>query len=212
MTSTMAFSEIERVICFTPGTGVATPQGLRPVELLHPGDHVITRDNGIRTICWVGKKTLGAADTAQNPWLRPVLIRAGAFGDGIPETDIRVSPNHRMLLANQLAETMFGEREVLVPAKHLAGLPGVEWPRPAQGVTYVHVMFESHEVLLAGGTWSESFQPGGEALRGVGAAQRRELLALFPDLETEVGLGAYRSARISLRAHEARVLLAEIAS
>jgi len=209
VTSTMEFSEIERVICFTPGTGIATPRGIVPVEALRPGDRVITRDNGIREICWRGEKSLGADDLSRSQWLSPVLIRAGALGQGMPERDMWVSPNHRMLLANEMSEMMFGEREVLVAAKHLVGLDGVIWERPGAAVTYVHIMFENHEVILADGTWAESFQPGTEALRGVGAAQRRELLELFPELASESGRGAYRAARRSLREHEAQLLVAQ---
>jgi len=59
VTGTMSFVEIENVIpCFTPGTVIATPQGERLVEDLRPGDRVITRDNGIQEIAWIGSKTL----------------------------------------------------------------------------------------------------------------------------------------------------------
>ncbi|HSF92831.1 MAG TPA: Hint domain-containing protein, partial [Paracoccaceae bacterium] len=51
--------EIERVVaCFTPGTGIATPKGEVAVERLKKGDRVLTRDNGIQTIRWIGQKKL----------------------------------------------------------------------------------------------------------------------------------------------------------
>lgn len=206
LTHTLHFSEIERVICFTPGTQIATPEGCRPVEDLRPGDRVMTRDNGIRELCWTGRKDLTPAMLDANTQLRPVRIRKDSLGPGLPEQDMLVSPNHRMLLVSGMAEIMFGEREVLVPAKHMTRIPGVDRVGRAEGVSYVHVMCEQHEVILANGTWSESFQPGDEAMRAVEEAQRDELYALFPELEQAEGRARYLSARMTLRSHEAQAL------
>lgn len=203
---TLDFSEIERVICFTPGTLIATPEGVRPVESLRPGDRVMTRDSGIRELCWTGRKDLTPAMLEANAHLRPVLIRKDAFGPGLPDRDMMVSPDHRMLLVSQMAEMLFGDREVLVPAKHLTGLEGVDRVGHAPGVSYVHVMCEQHEVILANGTWSESFQPGDEALRAVEEAQRDELYSLFPELAQAEGRARYLSARMTLKSHEAQAL------
>lgn len=51
--------KIARVVaCFTPGTGIATPKGEVAFERLKKGDRVLTRDNGIQTIRWIGRKKL----------------------------------------------------------------------------------------------------------------------------------------------------------
>jgi hypothetical protein len=75
------------------------------------------------------------------------------------------------------------------------------------GVTYIHFMFAQHEVVLSDGAWTESFQPGDLSLKGVGNAQRNEILELFPELKTQEGLKAYSAARRSLKKHEARLLM-----
>ena len=199
------------VPCFTPGTLVATIRGERPVEDLRPGDRVITRDNGLQEIRWAGRRDLSARDLRAMPDLHPVLIRAGALSRGMPERDMLVSPNHRMLVASERAEIMFGEREVLVAAKHLTGLDGIDRAQ-VPSVTYIHLMFAHHQVILADGAWSESFQPGDYSLRGLGAAQRREILSLFPELASESGAEAYQAARLSLKSHEAALLVAETAA
>jgi hypothetical protein len=77
------------------------------------------------------------------------------------------------------------------------------------GVTYVHIMFERHEVVLSDGVWSESFQPGDHSLGGLGQGQRAEIFDLFPELATEAGVAGYCAARKSLKKHEARLLFAD---
>jgi hypothetical protein len=70
-------------------------------------------------------------------------------------------------------------------------------------------MFNRHEVLWADAVWSESFQPGDYPLRGVGDGSRKEILGLFPELGTQEGLADYQSARVSLKSHEAQLLVAQ---
>ncbi|MBD3663089.1 Hint domain-containing protein [Sulfitobacter aestuariivivens] len=192
--------------CFTPGTLIATPKGERKVEDLKVGDRVITRDNGIQEIRWVGSREMTEADLKRATHLRPVLIQQGALGHGLPERDMLVSPNHRVLVANDKTALYFEEREVLVAAKHLTGLEGVDVV-DVSNTTYIHIMFDHHEVILSDGAWTESFQPGDQSLMGVGNAQRQEILEIFPELATEKGIDAYASARKSLKKHEAAFLI-----
>lgn len=206
ITGRMDYSEIEQIIiCFTPGTRIATNRGEIAVETLEAGDRVFTRDNGSQSLRWVGRRDLTPAEMRANPEFHPVYIRAGALDKGLPERDLMVSPNHHMLLSSELSEVMFEEREVLVAAKHLTGLDGVDQVQ-ASSVSYIHLMFDQHEVVLADGAWTESFQPGDHSLRGIGDAQRDEILALFPELNTSAGLQNYGSARLSLKKHEAQLL------
>ncbi len=206
-TGTLQYSEIENLVpCFTPGTVIATPRGERLVEDLQVGDRIITRDNGLQEIRWIGQRQLTGQELCQAPHLKPVLIRAGALGHGLPERDTLVSPQHRVLINNDRAALYFEEREVLAAAKHLTGLDGVEIVE-ARAATYIHFMFDQHEVVLSNGSWTESFQPGEQVLDGMGAAQRGELYELFPELEEAEGLQAYQAARRSLKRHEARLLV-----
>jgi Ca2+-binding RTX toxin-like protein len=201
------YSEIEQIIvCFTPGTMIATDRGEVAVEALKPGMRVFTRDNGLQELRWTGRRDLGRAELEATPEFNPVLIRQGALGRGLPDRDMLVSPNHRMLITSDLAALMFDDREVLVAAKHLTTMEGVDIVQ-ANSVSYIHLMFDHHEVILGDGTWTESFQPGDLSLRGIGSEQRQEILSLFPELETVEGLEGYTSARRSLKAFEVRSLL-----
>lgn len=205
-TGTMSFFQIENVVpCFTPGTLIATPQGERRVEELDVGDRVITRDNGIQQIRWVGARAMSGEELKRAAHLRPVRIRQGALGTGLPERDMLVSPQHRVLLANDKTALYFDENEVLVAAKHLTKMDGVDVVDVAE-TTYIHVMFDHHEVILSDGAWTESFQPGDQTLASMGDEQRAEIIELFPELETAEGIQAYTAARRSLKKHEAQLL------
>ena len=137
--------------------------------------------------------------------LRPVLIQKGALGNDLPERDMMVSPNHRVLIANDKTALYFEEREVLVAAKHLTDRDGIDVV-DVSSTTYIHIMFDQHEVILSDGTWTESFQPGDMSLAGIGDEQREEILELFPELATREGIDGYTSARRSLKKFEARLL------
>jgi hypothetical protein len=145
------------------------------------------------------------AELVVNPALRPVRIAAGALGFGLPVRDMLVSPQHRMLIEGYRAEMLFGESEVLVAARHLMDLPGIETAF-SPGVTYIHVMFDRHEIIRADGSWTESFLPAQPMLDSMDTEQAEEIRMLFPDLNyAEV---AFPASRLSLKAYEARVLLA----
>ncbi|MEO8244455.1 MAG: Hint domain-containing protein, partial [bacterium] len=201
----LQFSNIEKVLpCFTSGTLIRTGRGLVAVETLVAGDLVVTRDHGLQALRWVGSRQLSVADLIVQPALQPVRISAGALGGGLPERDMMVSAQHRMLVEGARAEMLFGEAEVLVAATHLTGLPGVEQVLP-MGLTYLHLLFDAHELIEADGAWTESFQPATRTLNNMADDQRAEIEALFPALVVEAD--GYPAARLTLKSHEARVLL-----
>jgi len=187
--------------CFTPGTMIEVADGRKAIETLVPGDLVATRDNGLQPILWIGRKIVRAVGD-----FAPIRFEKGALGNDLPERDMLVSPNHRMLVANDKTSLYFEEREVLVAAKHLVNNRDIVREEVIE-TTYLHFMFDNHEVVLSDGAWTESFQPGDMALKSVGNAQRNEIMELFPELATQDGINSYQSARKTLKAHEASLLV-----
>ncbi len=170
------------VVCFARGTLIETDNGLRPIENLAVGDRVITRDNGTKDIRWIGMKRLTAATLAMKPHLRPIRISAGALGDNMPATDLLVSPQHRVLVRSRIAQRIFGAPEVLVAAKQLVVLDGIDVAQDVDRVDYFHLLLDRHEVIHANGAPTETLFTGPEALKAVGKAARDEIFALFPEL------------------------------
>ena len=119
---------------------------------------------------------------------------------------MRVSPQHRMLIENSATQLWLGEEEVLVKAKHMTHKPGVHQVEAEDGVTYIHVMFDQHEILLVDNAWTESFQPGDMIDTDDAEGVFDELLELFPELATVTGRAPYTAARLSVKSHEARLV------
>ena len=172
------------VPCFNRGTMISTPGGPVAIENLQVGDAVLTLDRGAKPILWVGSRKLSQIELMAYSKFRPIRVASGALGSGLPERDLIVSPQHRMLLRSVIAQRMFGSAEIFVPAKKLIGVPGITVDFELQRVEYFHLLFDRHEVVFAEGAPTESLFTGPEALKGVGAAARAEIAALFPELET----------------------------
>lgn len=202
-------SETERVVSgFAEGTMITTPDGDVPVEQLAVGDRVITRDHGSQRVRWVGRTLLKPDVLQDRPELRPMRIAKGALGNGLPQQNLLVGPEHRLLVTSDMVSLYFEVQEVFVTARHLPELSGVEVAPDVPAVNFIHVMFDEHELVLTNGTWSESFQPDGAALRGLEADQRRDLFAAFPDLRRKAGRSLYFSARKCLTRQEVLLLRA----
>lgn len=173
------------VTCFAAGTLIETADGQRPIEEIKPGDLVMTVDHGLQAVAWMGGKTLSAKDLAAKPGLCPIRIAAGALAEGVPNVDLVVSPQHRILLRSNMAQPMFGTEEVLVAAKQLVLVDGIDVVEDLDEVTYYHMLFSGHEIVRSNGAETESLYTGPEALKSVGPAARDEIFALFPELKDE---------------------------
>lgn len=193
--------------CFAAGTMIETTTGPVAVETLRAGDLVLTRDNGAQPVRWVGVRRLGAGELAVAPHLRPIRIRQGALGSGLPLRDLIVSPQHRVMVRSKIAQRMFGTQEVLVAAKQLLVLDGVS-VEPAQGVTYVHFLCDQHEIVISEGAATESLYTGAEAMKAVGAAAQDEIFALFPELRGGGADALPKAARVLVPGRQARQLAA----
>lgn len=197
-----------QVVCFVAGTLIETLNGFVAVEKLAVGDMVLTSDEGYQPIRWIGSTTLSGLALKRNSNLRPVRIKAGALGHNVPSSDLLVSPQHRILVRSRIAQRMFGATEVLVPAKQLLQVEGVDYADDMAHVEYVHFLFDKHQIVLANGAETESLYTGTEALKSVGKAARAEIFELFPMLED--GEVTIEPARLIASGRQARKLTSRL--
>ncbi|MBT8411715.1 MAG: Hint domain-containing protein [Octadecabacter sp.] len=180
--------------CFAAGTRIETERGLTPVEQIAVGDLVRTLDHGLQPVRWHGQRGVPALDK-----LAPIRFAPGAMGN---DRELLVSAQHKILVSGWRAELFFGEDEVLVAARHLVNGDTIH-RAPRRHVTYHHLMFDAHEILLADGVPSESFYPGDYILQD--DELHGEIAALFPEMIHQNVTG-WQTARHVLRSAEARVL------
>lgn len=174
--------ETKSIMCFVRGTLIETADGVRPVEDLRQGDLIVTCDNGLQPLRWIGSRTLASADLDAAPWLRPIRITEGALAPNVPSLDLLVSPQHRVLIRSRIAHVMFGAAEVLVAAKQICNINGIRIAQDIEEVEYFHMLFDRHEIVLSNGAETESLYTGPEALKSVGATALEEIIAIFPEL------------------------------
>ena len=183
--------------CFTPGTMIETDNGPRPVEDLSEGDLIETLDDGIRPVRAILRGAFRAVGD-----LAPIRFATGAVGNDAP---LMVSPQHRMLISGWRAELLFGENEVLVAAKHMVN--GDTITRVPGGlVTYIHLLFDQHQIVFGQGVPSESYFPG-HAQDHADDPVLGQLLDLFPNVDRQGAL-AWQTSRPVLRRAEAELLAA----
>lgn len=158
--------------CYTAGTLIDTPDGPRAVEALAAGDLVTTADGRAVPVRLVVSRELPAREAEVFGALRPYVIPAGALGPDVPRHNLTVSALHRILVRDAGLAPLFGVDAAYVAARdHPSARPAVVGPR----LTYVHVLCDAHECLIAEGVESESLLPGDVALASVGPEARARI-------------------------------------
>jgi Hint domain len=195
--------------CFSKGAEISTPSGRRLVEDLRAGDSVLTEDGRSVTIAWIGTSRYGRQQAAREDRLRPVYLHAHAFGPGLPDRELVLSPQHRIVVESASCELLFGTERAFVVARHLTP-PFASMPEPEADVTYFHVLLEHHEILVANGLPCESLQPARRMIEALSSEARNGLRAVVDTLGAEA-LMTRPDALPTLNHREASVLLASVA-
>lgn len=197
ITTDVGMVNASSIPCFVAGTLIATPNGECAAEKLMPGDLVLTQDDGPQPLRWIGTRIVEATGK-----FAPIHIRGGTFG---AHRDLLVSPLHRILIRDSLAEILFGEAEVLVAARDLVNDRSVTRREGGQ-VEYVHLMFDRHQVVYSEGLETESYLPGPQTAHSFEDAIVAEICAIFPEIDPCTGSGYSPAARRTLRGYEAGLL------
>lgn len=141
------FAEVA-CVSFTRGTRITLASGAqRVIEKLSVGDRVLTRDNGVQEIRWIGHSTVRAVGE-----FAPIVIKAGALNN---EADLVVSPDHRLFIYQREDAIGAGRRELLVKARHLVNGDTVI-QQDGGFVEYYQLLFDGHEIIYAEGIAAET--------------------------------------------------------
>ena len=157
------------VPCFAAGTLIATEHGVIAVERLAVGTRLLTVEGEMKPITWIGSRRVECRHHPKPAKVWPVRIAAHAFGPGLPQRDLLLSPDH----------AVFAEG-VLIPVKHLINDTTIRQIM-VPSVTYLHVELDRHAVVLAEGLPVESYLDTGDRLGFNGDA----LAVLHPAFASE---------------------------
>ncbi len=199
--------EFTNVVCYAPGTLIATPDGPLAVENLQIGDKVETLDHGPQEIRWFRSSDHPLEEVEQDA--KPVLISAGSLGSGRPSQDLIVSPQHGIFVGNHGQLQNWFETEAFAPAKSLTRLPGIRHMKGKKQITWVHFACDRHEVVVANGCLSESLLLGPMVLNGLTLPERHDLHIFFGNAATRDAALNGPAARKCLNVGEVRRRLAK---
>ena len=179
---------------------VRTPLGGRRVEMLNPGDMVVTRNNGLQPVRMIWSWTVTAEEMQAHPELAPIRLKPRAVGPMMPNRDLRIASGHRVLIPGYKLAGREDEQPCLMRVDGVALASDAAFAdRSANEVTYYNVVFDQHEVITAEGLPIETFRPSPKALNLLDLAAQQTLKDLFPKL------GSRRCAYPSLPHPVARV-------
>ncbi|WP_299848362.1 Hint domain-containing protein [uncultured Roseovarius sp.] len=165
------------------GANVRTPLGARHVEILHPGDMVVTRDNGLQPVRMIWSRTVTAAEMHDRPELAPIRLKPRAVGPMMPARDLRIACGHRALIPGYRISGVADEQPCLMRVGALADASDEAFAdMSAESVTFYNLVFDNHEVFCAEGLPVESFRPSPKAIAEMDVAAREELFDIFPQI------------------------------
>ncbi|WP_340331197.1 Hint domain-containing protein [Microbaculum marinum] len=141
-------------VCFAAGTLIRTPDGDLPVETLAEGDTVVTASGEERAIRWSGARTVDCSTTTNPRQAWPVRVSEDAFGPGLPERELWLSPAHAVQVS--AGEQADAADDVLVPIGSLVNGATIE-QIPLETIDYYHIELDTHDVVIANGLPAESY-------------------------------------------------------
>lgn len=135
-------------VAFTRGTSITLADGTQcQIERLRVGDRVLTRDHGPQPVRWIGNRTVRAI----GPYA-PVVITKGTLSN---ESDMIVSQNQRLFIYQRGTNRLSDTAELLIKARDLVDGERV-YIRRGGFVEYFHLLFDTHEIIYAECTPTES--------------------------------------------------------
>jgi hypothetical protein len=168
------------------GAMVRTPCGPRRVDLVGPGDMIVTRDNGMVPVRMVWHRTITAADIARHPDLAPVRLCTRAVAPMMPQKDLSVAPDQRVMVPGFRILGQPRDRCCLVEAQDIAqGSDAAYRDAPDGDVRYFTFVFDSPQVFAVNGLMVESFVPSAKVVTRLAQNLRRELVDHYPELKRQ---------------------------
>ena len=140
----------KRGYCFLSGTRIRTAEGDVAIESLKIGDLVVTVSGAMKPIRWIGRMSFSRqCESSWSKEVAPIKISRSAIEDGVPHTDVFMSPSHALYFDG-----------ALIPCGHLVNGHSIT-REPMSSETrldYFHIELATHDVIFAEGLPAETLQ------------------------------------------------------
>ena len=167
--------------CFAAGTRLRTERGDIAVEELAVGEKVCVQSPSGATetarVAWIGSRQIDVGGHPRPELVAPVRVMRDAIAPGVPERDVRLSPDHAVLLDG-----------LLIPVRMLVNGATIAPDHRVRRVRYFHVELDRHAVLLADGLPAESYLDTGNRRQ---FAESGAVVALRPAFGAGATAAAY---------------------
>ena len=143
------------VVCYAKGSLILTNQGYIPIQYIKKGNKIVTKGEinknryinptaniKVKDVLWISSFKVHALNSES----RPICIKKNAFGENYPFEDLYVSPNHSLLINNNM-----------VPSRHLVNGTTIYQDMECDEVEYYHLECDTHSAIFANGILAESY-------------------------------------------------------
>lgn len=166
---TVSFSQTQ---CFLPGSLIETTSGQVAVENLEIGDFVRVfgdQNDTVRMVVWTGQKTVLASENGF-----PVRIKAHAFAENEPATDLLLTGEHCLCFNN-----------AFIPARMLVNGKSITQETQWDSYQVHHIELSRHSIIRANNLLCESYLDTGTRHSFVDVTKPDQNVAVFfPGIKT----------------------------
>ena len=168
------------------GSNLRTPIGLRRIEMIRPGDLIVTRDNGLQPVRCLWERRLTATQRLTNRDAALVCLSPRALGPMLPQARVHVDAGQRILVPGYRLAKHQGAKACLVAARDLvSGCDGVFVDTATAEIRLFTLVFDNHQIVCANGLPVESFLANASGALQLASGLRSQLLKLFPRLKRQ---------------------------
>ncbi|MEL6639921.1 MAG: Hint domain-containing protein [Pseudomonadota bacterium] len=128
------------------GTQVATVMGWRDVAAVAAGDQVLTFDDGLQTVSAVHHTYIETSEHRGSASDQLIYVPSGVLGNA---QEMTLLPSQPVMIEDSIAEEVFGDPFVVIPARHLVGYAGIHHVPAPMIAHLISLVFDQDQVVFA---------------------------------------------------------------
>ena len=140
---------LDHIVGFGPMSRITTSFGAVHAQTLREGDLVRTKVGDYLKIVAINRITIGNGYLKYHPGAQPIVIRSGAFGSGLPVSDLTLAPNQKITAGQRFMQGNIKRAIDAVGRSHV-------YRRPEEIITYTIFHCGKRAAVLCEGIWIDT--------------------------------------------------------